>query len=42
MTYHMDAERVGLDELRKRIVETDLIPSRAALLDGITEKMRAL
>ncbi len=42
MTYHMDAERVGLDELRKRIVETDLIPSRAALLDGITEKMKAL
>ncbi len=42
MTYHIGAERVSLDELRKRIVETDLIPSRAALLDGITEKMKAL
>jgi|GEM_PF-4318181 len=35
MTYHRDAERVSLDEVRKRIEETDLVPSRVSLLDGI-------
>jgi hypothetical protein len=42
MTYHMDAERVRLDDLRKRIEETDLVPSRASLLDGINAKMKVL
>ncbi|HDR17099.1 MAG TPA: DUF4332 domain-containing protein [Desulfobacteraceae bacterium] len=42
MTYHIDAERVSLDELRKRIEETDLVPSRASLLDGIIAKMKVL
>lgn len=42
MTYHIDGERVSLDDLRKRIEETDLVPSRALLLDGINAKMEAL
>ncbi len=33
MPYHIDAEKVSLDELRKRIEETDLVPSRASLLE---------
>ena len=42
MAHHIDAENVGLDGLRKRIEETDLVPSRASLLDGIETKLRAL
>jgi hypothetical protein len=42
MTYHIDAERVSLDDLRKRIEETDLVPSRVSLLDGINTKTEVL
>jgi len=42
MAYHINAEKVSLDDLRKRIEATDLIPSRACLTDSIKEKMNAL
>ena len=42
MAYYLDAEKVNLDDLRKRIEATDLIPSRASLLDEIGIKMKAL
>jgi len=42
MPYHINAENVGLDDLRKRIEATDLVPSRASLLDKIEMKMKAL
>jgi hypothetical protein len=42
MTYNIDAENISLDELRKRIEETDLVPSRASLLNGIKVKFNAL
>jgi len=42
MTYHMEANSISLDQLRERIEATDLVPSRAALTDGIGEKMNAL
>ena len=35
MPYYIDAERVSLDDLQKRIVETDLVPSRRSLLEEI-------
>jgi len=42
MSYHIDAEKVSLDELKKRIEKTDLVPSRASLLDGIENKFDEL
>jgi hypothetical protein len=42
MAYHLDAERTSLDDLRKRIEVTDLVPSRASLLDELGSKMKAL
>lgn len=42
MAYHIDAESVSLDELRKRIEATDLVPSRACLTDTIRERAKAL
>lgn len=42
MAYHLDAEKVSLDDLQKRIQATDLVPSRASLLDGLGLKMKAL
>jgi hypothetical protein len=42
MAYHIDAENIGLDDLQKRIEGTDLVPSRASLLDGLKMKLRAL
>jgi hypothetical protein len=33
----MNAEKVSLDDLQKRIRETDLVPSRSSLLEGINE-----
>ena len=42
MAHHADAESVSLDDLRRRIEETDLVPSRASLTDGIETKLRAL
>ena len=41
MSYHIDAEQVSLDDLRERIKQTDLVPSRESLLDGIAAKMKA-
>ncbi|MCM2466704.1 DUF4332 domain-containing protein [Methanoculleus oceani] len=35
MSYYIDAERVSLDDLQKRIEETDLVPSRCSLLEDI-------
>lgn len=42
MAYHIDAENISLDDLRKRIETTDLVPSRACLTDRIREKFKAL
>lgn len=42
MSYYIDAERVSLDDLQKRIKETDLIPSRCSLLEDIDEKFLKL
>jgi hypothetical protein len=42
MAYHIDAEKIGLDDLQKRIEGTDLVPSRASLLDGLKVKLQAL
>lgn len=42
MSYYIDAEKVSLDELQKRIEETDLIPSRTALLEKIKDKFSTL
>lgn len=42
MTYHIVAEEISLNDLQKRIVSTDLVPSRACLRDNIAEKMKIL
>jgi predicted flap endonuclease-1-like 5' DNA nuclease len=42
MAYHIDAENIGLDDLQRRIEGTDLVPSRASLLDGLKMKLQAL
>ena len=42
MAYHIDAENIDLDDLQKRIEETDLVPSRISLLDGLDTKLRTL
>ena len=42
MAYYIDAGKVSLDDLKKRIEDTDLVPSRASLLDGIDLKLKAL
>ncbi|MDY6959110.1 MAG: DUF4332 domain-containing protein [Halobacteriota archaeon] len=42
MAYHIDAEKTSLDDLRKRIEGTDLVPSRVTLLDGIETKFKTL
>jgi len=42
MAYHLDAEKISLDDLQKRIESTDLVPSRASLLDGLGLKMKSL
>jgi len=42
MAYHIDAEKINLDDLQKRIEATDLVPSRASLLDGLETKMKSL
>lgn len=42
MPYHLDAQKISLDDVRKRIEATDLVPSRASLLDGLGTKMKAL
>ncbi len=42
MAYHMDDGKVTLDALLLRIKDTDLVPSRALLLDGIDENFSKL
>jgi hypothetical protein len=42
MAYHIDAEKISLDDLRNRIEATDLVPSRASLADEVRKKMRSL
>ena len=42
MAYHMNAETISLDDLRRRIETTDLVPSRTSLKDQIGEKMQVL
>jgi predicted flap endonuclease-1-like 5' DNA nuclease len=42
MPYHIEAESIDLDELRKRIETTDLVPSRVALLEDIGTKFKSL
>jgi len=38
----LNAEKVSLDDLQKRIKETDLVPSRCSLLEDIDEKFLKL
>ncbi len=42
MNYHIDDEKIHLDELRKRIEATDLVPSRKSLLEEIAAKFKTL
>jgi hypothetical protein len=42
MSYYIDAEKVSLDDLQKRIEETDLVPSRSSLLEEIDETFSKL
>ncbi|MDI9597920.1 MAG: hypothetical protein QM323_00270, partial [Acidobacteriota bacterium] len=42
MAYHIDDAGVTLADLRRRIEATDLVPSRACLVDGIDSAMSAL
>ncbi len=42
MSYYLDAENFSLDDLRKRLESTDLVPSRSMLLEGIQENFAAL
>lgn len=42
MSYYIKAEEVSLDDLRKRIEETDLVPSRISLLDDIAARFEKL
>src|SRR5512133_1979483 len=42
MAYHLDAEKIKLGDLQKRIEATDLVPSRASILEGLGTKMKSL
>lgn len=42
MAYHINDDAVSLEDLRKRIEETDLVPSRIPLLEGIKTKFETL
>jgi hypothetical protein len=42
MAYHIDAEKISLGDLQKRIEATDLVPSRASLLETLGTKMKLL
>ncbi len=42
MGYYIDAEKISLDELQKRIEETDLVPSRRSLLENIIGNFKVL
>jgi hypothetical protein len=42
MPYYIDASKVTLDSLQKRIEETDLVPSRESLKVGINQQFKKL
>jgi hypothetical protein len=42
MSYYISSKKVSLDDLQRRIEETDLVPSRSSLLENIKDKFRAL
>ncbi|TAL33632.1 MAG: DUF4332 domain-containing protein [Spirochaetes bacterium] len=42
MPYYIDAEKTNLDDLQKRIEETDLIPSRSSLTVNIEDNFEKL
>lgn len=42
MNYYINSEDINLDELQKRIEETDLIPSRRPLLENIKKYFKIL
>lgn len=42
MDYYLNAEKISLNELQKRIEETDLVPSRISLLKNIEENFKIL
>ena len=42
MTYYLQDEKVSLDDLQRRIEETDLVPSRSSLLENIKDKFTTL
>jgi hypothetical protein len=42
MSYYVDAARMSLEHLRKRLESTDLIPSHQPLLDGMPKKFATL
>ena len=42
MGYYLQAEKVSLEDLQKRIEETDLVPSRSSLLEDIEDKFKNL
>ena len=42
MSYYIDDTKVSLAELQNRIENTDLVPSRLAILEGIVEKFDSL
>ena len=42
MAYHIDDASVTLADLKQRIEATDLVPSRACLVDGIDSALSAL
>jgi len=42
MAYHIDADKVTLEDLLVRIKETDLVPSRVLLLEGIDDNFSNL
>ena len=42
MPYHINADEVSLDDLKKRLQKTDLVPSRAALMNDLAGKINIL
>lgn len=42
MNYYLDAEKISLNELQKRIEETDLVPSRNSILENIKDNFGVL
>jgi hypothetical protein len=42
MPYYIDDKKITLHDLLKRLQSSDLVPSRAPLLDNVEEKLTAL